>query len=147
MFSGVCLCGAVRFEVAEIVGPFELCHCPRCRRSTGSAFAAMVGAKLEGFRITQGSESMRSIELPVLETPPGYRRSFCGLCGSLLPDPNPLWNWFEVPAGCLDDDPGVRPDKHINVERKAAWHDIVDGLPQYTKAQLRAHRAARDEGA
>jgi hypothetical protein len=101
----------------------------------------MVGVKVEGFRITQGSEAIRSIELPMLETPPGYGRSFCGLCGSAVPDRDPRGDWFEIPAGCLDDDPGIRPDKHINVEHKAAWHEIVDGLPQYTKAQIRAYRA------
>ena len=71
MPGGSCLCGMVRFEVTAVVGPFELCHCPRCRKSTGSAFAAMVGVKVEGFRITQGSETIRSIELPVVERPPG----------------------------------------------------------------------------
>ncbi|MCZ6459403.1 MAG: aldehyde-activating protein, partial [Gammaproteobacteria bacterium] len=39
MYKGQCLCGAVAFEVEEIIGPFELCHCTRCRKSTGSAFA------------------------------------------------------------------------------------------------------------
>ena len=43
MMQGGCLCGAVRFELDRAVGPFELCHCNRCRKTTGSAYAAGLG--------------------------------------------------------------------------------------------------------
>ena len=43
MIMGRCLCGGVRFEIVQAVGPFELCHCNRCRKVSGSAFAAMLG--------------------------------------------------------------------------------------------------------
>jgi len=46
-----------------------------------------------------------------------------------------------VLAGVLDDDPKVKPDKHIYVEFKAPWDTITDDLPQMTKQQIRAHRA------
>jgi hypothetical protein len=39
MMRGSCLCGGVRFEVDRAVGPFELCHCSRCRKASGSALA------------------------------------------------------------------------------------------------------------
>lgn len=65
MHTGQCLCGAVTFEVDEIVGPFELCHCSRCIKTTGSAFAATVGAKANGFRITSGSDLIRTFDLPI----------------------------------------------------------------------------------
>ena len=47
MISEGCLCGAIRFEVARFVGPFELCHCSRCRKASGSAFSAMIGVRAE----------------------------------------------------------------------------------------------------
>jgi hypothetical protein len=31
----------------------------------------------------------------------------------------------------LDDDPGLRPQRHIFVDFKAAWFDITDGLPRF----------------
>ena len=40
----------------------------------------------------------------------------------------------------LDDDPLIRPDKHIYVEFKAPWDHIADDLPQMTKSALRASR-------
>ena len=36
MIKGECLCGTVEFEATSIIAPFELCHCSRCRTSTGS---------------------------------------------------------------------------------------------------------------
>ena len=50
---------------------------------------------------------------------------------------------IEIAAGTLDDDPQVRPDKHIFIEKKAAWHDITDALPQFDEVALRAHRSRR----
>ena len=61
--------------------------------------------------------------------------------GSLpVPDPTPVGSRLEIPAGCLNDEPGLSPDKHIYVEHKAQWDKIADGLPQYTKAQIRRLR-------
>ena len=40
---GGCLCGGIVFEVAKFEGPFELCHCTRCRKVSGSAFVAAIG--------------------------------------------------------------------------------------------------------
>jgi hypothetical protein len=140
MIKGECLCGAVQFEVASVVGPFELCHCNRCRKSSGSAYAAIVGVAVEGFRVTSGAKLIRSFELPVVERPPGYRRFFCQNCGSPLPNPTPVGNWLGIPAGCLKEEPGLFPDKHIYVECKAGWDKVTDGLPQFTKDQIRTLR-------
>jgi hypothetical protein len=48
----------VTFEVDKIAGPFELCHCSRCRKSTGSAFAATVAVMASGFRITFNKQQL-----------------------------------------------------------------------------------------
>ncbi|MGE0624095.1 MAG: GFA family protein [Pseudomonadales bacterium] len=144
MIRGSCLCGRVRFEVDRLTGPFELCHCSRCRKVTGSAFAATVGAMAEDFRWLCGAESIGRCELPVRERPPSYALSFCTGCGSALPSP-PECGFFEIPAGLLDDDPGLRPDKHIYVEFGAPWWTVDDGLPCFTKAQIAEHRARAAE--
>jgi hypothetical protein len=48
---------------------------------------------------------------------------------------------IEIPAGCLDDDPGLRPEMHIFVEGKAPWFTISDELPQMDRVALQKHRA------
>lgn len=36
-----------------------------------------------------------------------------------------------IPAGTLDDDPGLKPAMHIFTASKAPWYDITDTLPQF----------------
>ncbi len=140
VIRGGCLCGGVRFEIDRVTGPFELCHCSRCRKVSGSAFMAAVAVRTADFRFVSGEELIRRYDAPILESPPAYRVSFCERCGSVVPDPPPGAKWFEIAAGSLDDDPGIEPDKHIFVDYKSAWYPIADTLPQFTKAQLIEHR-------
>jgi len=143
MIRGSCLCGGVQFELSRAVGPFELCHCTRCRKAGGSAFSATVGVRRDDFHLMAGREMIRAFEAPVREVAPGYRTFFCGRCGSPVPNPNPETPWFEIPAGALDDDPQLRPDRHIFVELNAHWFEIADNLPQLDKAALVRLRGAR----
>ena len=140
MIKGSCLCGGVRFEIARAVGPFELCHCRRCRKASGTAFVAGLGVRTEDFRLLAGGDLITTYDAPILEHPPAYRTSFCSRCGSPVPNPAPGAEWFEIPAGLLDDDPVLRPDKHIFVELKAPWFEMTDDLPQYDKPGLYALR-------
>ena len=61
MIRGSCLCGGVKFEVRGSKGPFELCHCNRCRKATGSAFAAALrAAKISAwFKVKNSSRHLR----------------------------------------------------------------------------------------
>jgi hypothetical protein len=140
MIRGGCLCGGVRFELTCAVGPFELCHCSRCRKVSGSAFAAALGVRTREFRLLEGAELIGRYEAPIVESPPAYRTSFCRRCGSPVPDPIAGAEWFEIPAGLLDDDPQLRPERHILVERKAPWHEITDALPRFDRPALQALR-------
>jgi uncharacterized glyoxalase superfamily protein PhnB len=139
--QGACLCGAVRFAIDRAVGPFELCHCTRCRKSSGSAYVAGLGVDVADLRFVQGREHVTTFELPVRDRPPAYRRTFCRRCGSPVPDPEPRGRWLEIPAGLLEGDPVLRPDRHIFVEHRAAWTPRGDGLPELDAAALRALRS------
>jgi len=138
--QGTCLCGGVRFEIDRAVGPFELCHCPRCRKVSGSAFVAGLGVRVDDFRLLAGRDLIHRYEAPIRERPPAYRVAFCSRCGSPVPDPPEGAGWFEVPAGLLEAAPGIAPDRHIFVECKSDWFAIADRLPQWTKAELVRHR-------
>jgi hypothetical protein len=126
MSGASCLCGAVAWELD---GPFEFmshCHCSRCRKTHGVAFATYVAGPADGFRL-RGAEHVTR-----WESSPGAWRNFCARCGSVVPwDP---WNGLMiVPAGNFHDDPGVRPAAHIFVASKAPWYEIHDDLPQYAE--------------
>lgn len=36
-----------------------------------------------------------------------------------------------IPAGAIDQDPGISPQAHIHVASKASWDKITDDLPQF----------------
>jgi hypothetical protein len=134
MIHGSCLCGAIRFEITKPAGPFELCHCTRCRKVTGSAFFSGLYVRIEDFRLVAGKDLITTYEAPILREPPAYRASFCSRCGSPVPNLSPSQEeshgLLEIPAGLLDDDPGMKPDKHIFIEVKSPWFEITDHLPQ-----------------
>ena len=143
MIRGSCLCGGVKFEVKCASGPFELCHCSRCRKVSGSAYMAAIGVRRENFRFLSGHNLVKVYEAPVVESPPPYRVCFCNSCGCCVPDPNDTSEFFEIAAGLLDDDPELRPDKHIFVEAKAKWDEIRDNLPQLDKQALLKARSGQ----
>ena len=91
-----------------------------------------------------GAELIRTYEAPIRERAPAYGVAFCSQCGSPVPNPPAGATWIEIPAGLLDGDPGLRPDKHIFVESKSPWYPISDSLPQLTKRKLSALRRSEE---
>jgi hypothetical protein len=131
MVTGSCLCGAVHFRLVGPLSPIQFDHCPRCRKSSGSAFGAEILAGPGALEWSRGSEHVRTWEAPVRERPPGYRRCFCDVCGGPLPIADRAK--VIVPAGTLDLDPASRPARHIFVGVKAPWFEISDSLPQFAR--------------
>ena len=109
----------------------ELCHCSRCRKAYGSAFAATFYVRLSQFRWTRGEERIQVYDAPLPNEPPTYRHVFCGACGSPLPIERREHGIAEIPAGAVEGDPGTRPARHIFTSVKAAWFEITDDLPQH----------------
>ena len=128
MLKGSCLCGGIRYEIAGEVGPITNCHCSQCRKASGASFATNASVDAKEFRFTSGADLLRE-----WESSPGKRRCFCGRCGSPIlkrTDSNP--EIIRLRLGSLDNDPGLKPSKHIYVGSKAPWVEITDGLPVST---------------
>ena len=115
---GSCLCGAVQYKVTGAPTAFDLDHCSRCRKSSGSAFKAELIFDAVEFEWVRGETLVRTYEAPVRETRPGYRRTFCIACWG--PVPTVDQGMINVPAGTLDDDPGLQPQRHIFADLKAS---------------------------
>ena len=45
MIKGSCYCGAVRYELHGKLLMFTNCHCPDCRKMTGSTFSSVLVAE------------------------------------------------------------------------------------------------------
>jgi len=124
MSRASCLCGDVTWEID---GPFELashCHCARCRKAHGAAFATYVAGPAERFRL-RGRERVER-----WESSPGFVRCFCMRCGSVVPG-EPFEGRVFLPAGNFDDEPDARALAHIFVASKAPWYEITDALPRF----------------
>ena len=128
MISGSCLCGSVRYEIDEEPVWAHNCHCTRCRKARGTAFAANLFAPLAALHYTRGEDLLRAYKPPKAER---FTHVFCPRCGSSLPFRNEARGLAVVPMGSLDDDPGYSPKAHIYVDSMAPWHRITDELPQH----------------
>ncbi|HZP40126.1 MAG TPA: GFA family protein [Candidatus Binatia bacterium] len=126
MPSASCLCGDVGWEVEGAIPFMSHCHCGRCRKAHGTAFATYVTALADRFRTTRGAERVVG-----WESSPGFLRKFCGRCGSVVPGTPGGDGQVFLPAGSFLDDPGVRPMLHIFVASKAPWYEIPDQLPRF----------------
>ena len=127
MHTGSCLCGNVRYEVRGNLGPGFYCHCSRCRKAGGSAFAANVLVATKDFVVVSGKESLKDFS-----TAEGVHRLFCGNCGSpIISRRDSLPDVVRVRMGTFDTPPAQGPGAHIYVGSKAAWHEILDQLPQH----------------
>ena len=126
--SGGCLCGGVRFEVAEAPLSAAYCHCVRCQRRTGSASSCSARLVPGSLRILAGEELIRC-----WEPPDGFAKCFCSGCGAHLWSRDPADpQGISVRMGAFDRDPGVRPSYRQFTAYACDWEPIPDdGLPRY----------------
>ena len=127
MYQGGCLCGSVRFEIKGPIRNIVYCHCSRCRKAQGSAFAANGIVMADDFTIVSGAES-----LTAYESSPGQSKYFCGICGSpIMSRTESRPEQVRVRLGTIDSDIRERPMAHIFATSKANWEDICGDLPRY----------------
>lgn len=131
MVMGSCLCGGVSFEIDGSLSPIQYCHATRCRKATGSAFAAELAATASRLRWIRGEDLVTVYEAPLLREPPPYRHAFCRVCGSPLPVPLEGTDFVVLHAGVLDGEPGTSAFRHIFVEQNAPWYTITDDMPRF----------------
>jgi len=128
---GSCLCGAVRYRITGKPLLAQHCHCLRCRRARGAAHASNLFLASDGLRFSSGEDAVVSFRL---EGARRFGHSFCQHCGASVPRVDRARGIAAVPMGGLDDDPGIRPLRHIYTGSKAPWFEIPGGLPRYDEA-------------
>lgn len=135
-----CLCGEVKIEFGEPLGPFELCNCNRCKKHTGSAFNPVVDVSATDFKVVAGKDCIKSYIAPLLEREPRYKVWFCTNCGSPLPDPEPAGEVVEIPAGIIDGVLEVEPDKSIFSEQSFSWVERINKIRSFTSKEFIRYR-------
>jgi len=123
MPSGSCLCGAIRFDVADALRPPDACHCTLCRKQSGHFWAST--DVLRSALTIHGEDRLRWYQ-----SSEKVRRGFCSDCGSAL-----FWDpigrdRIAVAMGAFDAPTGTSLHLHIFVAEKGDYYDLADGLPQ-----------------
>lgn len=127
MYAGSCLCGKVRYQISGEIRDIVYCHCSKCRKAQGSAFATNGNVRAEEFEFIAGED-----ELTGYQSSPGQTKYFCRHCGSpIISKKESVPDNVRVRLGTIESDIVERPTAHIFVASKANWEDIEGDLPQY----------------
>lgn len=123
---GGCLCGAVAYEADLPAAKFVTCYCSRCRKATGSAYAANLYVAPDAFRWTRGADSVARYDLATARS---FATSFCRTCGTPLPHATRSGREVVIPAGSLEDDPHATPSVSAHWDSRAAWALSTPDVP------------------
>ena len=128
-YTGSCLCGAIRYEIHGEIGEVIQCHCKRCRKANGTAFATNAPIKKADFKIVQGEHLLKKFA-----STPTTARCFCSECASpIISIKAETPDTYRLRIGTLDTPLEHKPVMHIFTAYKAEWDTICDGLPQYNE--------------
>jgi hypothetical protein len=129
--AGSCLCGAVAYEARGEPLVMQNCHCLRCRRARAAAHATNLFYRQAQFNWIRGEDKVVEYKVPEARF---YTTAFCRQCGSGVPRVSSERGIVVIPAGSLDTDPPLRPQRHIFTNYKAAWFEITDSLTRFAEA-------------
>jgi len=130
--TGGCLCGAVRYELAEAPSMMGVCHCKNCQKQAGSAFSTIAAVPKSGFALTGALKQYVD-----RDTDSGnyVERWFCGECGSPIYSALPsMEDQIFLKTGTLDDTSAFTPQFNVWCSTKQNWVDLPEGVPALEKA-------------
>ncbi len=128
IYTGGCLCGAVRYEARGAPHNQGYCCCGDCRRASGSGFIPFIGFSASAVRFT--GETQHSIVTSARGTE--AVRNHCAKCGSLVfggvvgKD-----SAHTIYAGSLDEPALFQPTMAIFTRGKPQWVVLPAGLEMY----------------
>lgn len=124
------MCGAVRYEAAEIAKTCSACHCDMCRRWSGGPF---IGVQAKGLT-WQGED-----RISVIQSSDWAERAFCSACGSSLfyriTAPGPYLGNVSLALGTLDDPSDLTLDTEMFIDKKPGAYAIEGEHRRITEAE------------
>ena len=119
--TGGCACGGVRYEVKGPLRDIIACHCEQCRRTSGH-FVAATACRRTYFTLTN-DETLRWYSAIA-----GFRRGFCGQCGSSLFFEEVGKERISIAAGSLDTAQHLRIAAHIFTSEAGDYYAIDNSI-------------------
>ena len=123
IWTGGCLCGALRYEAAVTESENWYCHCRMCQKATGSVVSTSAIIKKSQLRMLKGTAKFYQSSTDI-------ERGFCANCGSPMFFRPITEDWISILSGTLDDPEVAPPEGHYGVESRISWLKIVDDLKQ-----------------
>ena len=121
-----CLCGEIRFSVADLPLMQVLCHCTDCQIISGAAYYCAYLVPLDTVSLQQGEPARYDV---VADSGRRNSRRFCSSCGSRL--------WAELDSGvasvngrCLDDLDHFQPSHNHLIGSATSWCQINRDLEE-----------------
>ena len=128
VYTGGCLCGAVRYEARGEPLYAGHCYCEDCRKASGGGFIPFMGFARESVRF---SGQPRQFTCKAANGNDAVR-NFCGVCGGLVFGGTVGKDrQFTIYAGSLDDPTAFRPRVAIFTRNRPAWAVVPPGLKEF----------------
>ncbi len=126
-YTGSCLCGGICYEIHGEIGEIIQCHCQRCRKANGTAFATNAPIQKADFKIVQGEHLLKKYKSTATTD-----RCFCAECASpIISIKAETPDTYRLRIGTLDTPLEQKPTMHIYAASRAEWDTISDDLPQF----------------
>ncbi|HEX4533791.1 MAG TPA: GFA family protein [Rhizomicrobium sp.] len=128
IFTGGCLCGALRYEANATPTFMGYCCCDDCQKASGSGFIPFVGFPPGALHVT-GAHTMYQMHHKDGRT---SERFSCAKCASLVFGGEPGHSHGNtIYAGTLDDTSLFKPAMAIMTRFKPEWVILPSGLAQF----------------
>lgn len=127
LFTGACLCGAVRYQISADPGPSRVCWCRDCQRISSNGTVNVIfpsdAITISG---TPGRHDKKA------DSGNTVTRRFCLTCGShLFSDSSGRPGLTVVRVGTLDDPSAVQPTTNIWVGSAPNWACVDQALERF----------------
>ncbi len=127
IIKGSCLCGEITFTLERDFSQFHLCHCTQCQKISGSAHVSNLFTRPDNIQWLTGESLVKRYDVPGRT----ITNAFCSDCGAAVPYASKSGKALVVPAGCLDESPGITPNDHIFWAEKADWYEEGQSAPHF----------------
>ena len=127
--KGSCRCGKVRYTAAADPIFTGICHCTKCQKSTGTAYAAVVAVPTAAITVTGTTTRFDDTG----DSGKATHRTFCPTCGTTITQSADVMEGVTmVGLGTLDDASGIKPNMQIFCDSALPWAKIPDmqGFPR-----------------
>ena len=125
--TGSCFCKAVRYQIKAAISMAVNCHCNKCKKISGGAFASLAVVREKHLEITSGKESLATYQLSE-----NLKKHFCSRCGTPIFNRNSRYPGRCMMAlGSLDNPAVVTPSVNVHCENRLAWVSLDETLQNF----------------